>query len=226
MGDTLVECPRCRREVLAAGECSVCGTRRETSPFRRLSILAIFFALVLAALSHSELRAEPVGASRNAVAEGRQLYPIHDWYEGADGFALALQEAQADGRAIAVYFYTDWCGYCRQLESELLERAKVESYMRDMTKIRVNPERGTNERFIAERYGVIDYPSFFVHPSVTSGPTKVDGMKRRDGEWVLKTPEEFVESIRQVAGSRTRGQPAPTSRRRALGSEDLASSGS
>ncbi len=149
-------------------------------------------------------RAEPPPAQAAASPAPRQLEtrtltPSYDWYEGADGFAEALQEARADGRPIAVYFYTEWCGYCRQLEGELLTRAKVESYMKYMTKVRLNPESGANERFIAERYGVTGYPSFFVHPSAAGGPTKVGGMKRRAGEWQLKTPDEFVASLRRAA---------------------------
>lgn len=156
----------------------------------RSRTLAILLALVIASLP--------------ALAEEPEAGPTtgtYDWYEGADAFAEALEEAKDEGRAIAVYFYTDWCGYCRQLERELLERATVEGYLKSLTKVRINPEDSKNDQYIAQRYGVNGFPAFFIHADAESGPTKIARMKREGGSYRLKTPDEFVESIRRVVGS-------------------------
>ncbi len=131
-------------------------------------------------------------------AEAEALTPDFSWYEGAEGMNRAVQEAREDGRPIAVYFYTDWCGYCRQLERDLLERAKVEDFMKYMTKVRINPEKSPNNRFIAQRYGVSGFPTFFVHTDGETGPTKVSRMIRDGGEYRLKTQDEFIDSLQSL----------------------------
>ncbi len=144
--------------------------------------------------------AQPTPSPARPEPRPRPTTYSYDWYEDARGFAEGLAEAEEDGRAIAVYFHTDWCGYCRELERELLSRAKVESYLRYMTKVKINPERGDAERYIADQYGVTGYPSLFIHPGAGRPPTKVSGMKRRHGDWVMKTTDEFVATIRRVVG--------------------------
>ena len=137
---------------------------------------------------------EPVAA---AEPEARPtLTPSFTWYEGASGFQRGIEEADREGKALAVYFYTDWCPYCRELESELLGRARVEEYLKYLVKIRINPETGNRERLLANQYGVRGYPSFFIQVSPAAAPTKIR-RTTRDG---LKTPEQFVETLERAAG--------------------------
>ena len=121
--------------------------------------------------------------------------PSYTWYEGANGFLTGLEEAQQEGKAMAVYFYTDWCPYCRQLEGELLTRARVEEFLKYLVKIRINPEHGPRERAIANEYGVRGYPSFFIQSSAEARPRK---MRRTSGNR-LKSPEEFVAGLEKAA---------------------------
>lgn len=122
------------------------------------------------------------------------------WHEDAKGFELALDEALKTETPLAVYFYTDWCGYCRQLEREVLYRAETEDYMRNVTKVRINPENGHTEGAIARRYGVVGFPSFFMHPGPGHEAKKLTGRVKRDGEWQMQTPEEFVETMQSLVG--------------------------
>jgi len=121
----------------------------------------------------------------------------YSWYEGATGYRLGVEEAQRDGKALAIYFYTDWCPYCKELERDLLSRAAVEDFLKSKVKIRVNPEQGANERAVANKYGVRGYPSFFIQTDIGSPPRKI---QRTRGER-LKTPEEFVASLERATGS-------------------------
>lgn len=122
--------------------------------------------------------------------------PSLTWYEGASGFQQGIEEAEREGKTLAVYFYTDWCGYCRQLESELLNRVKVEEFLKYLVKIRVNPESGSRERSLANAYGVRGYPSFFIQSTPGSTPQKI----RRTDRGGLKSPEEFVSTLERAAG--------------------------
>jgi thiol:disulfide interchange protein len=120
--------------------------------------------------------------------------PSFTWYEGANGFAQGVEEARREGKPMAVYFYTDWCPYCRELEGELLGRAKVEDFLKHLVKIRVNPEKGTYERALADRYGVQGYPSFFIQPTPQATPRKIQRTDRNG----LLTPEAFVANLEQA----------------------------
>ncbi len=123
--------------------------------------------------------------------------PSYTWYEGANGFERGIEEAQQEGKALAVYFYTDWCPYCRELERDLLSRAKVEDFLKYLVKIRVNPESGRRERLLANEYGVHGYPSFFIQSAPGATPRKI----RRTDRDGLKSPEDFVATLERAAGN-------------------------
>jgi len=146
----------------------------------------------------AELDPEPRTAS---AAHFEALASVgYDWFENASGFRSGLELAAAESRPIAVYFYTDWCGYCRQFERELLTRARVEDFTKYLVKVRINPESGPREREIADRYGVRGYPSFFVQASANASPRKIRQHKRIGGDWVLQTPSDFVTTLRRSIG--------------------------
>ena len=138
---------------------------------------------------------DPAPLPEPAPEPQQTAIPSYSWYEGASGFRNGLEEAQQGGKAMAVYFYTDWCPYCRELESELLTRAKVEDFLKYLVKIRINPENGPRERAIANEYGVRGYPSFFIQPSASSRPRK---MRRTTGNRLM-TPEQFVVALEKAA---------------------------
>jgi thiol-disulfide isomerase/thioredoxin len=121
------------------------------------------------------------------------------WYEGHTGYRKAMQEAEEDGTPVAVYFYTDWCGYCRQLENGLLSKPEVQQPFEYLVKVKINPEQGQEERAIADQYGVTGYPSFFVLPSADGEAEPVAGQVQEGGGWRLRTPDEFVARCEQAA---------------------------
>jgi thiol-disulfide isomerase/thioredoxin len=114
------------------------------------------------------------------------------WYEGATGYRKAMQEAREDGTPVAVYFYTDWCGYCRQLDEGLLSTPRVQEPFRYLVKVKINPEKGQAERAIADEYEVGGYPSFFILPSADGEARRVAGVVSEGDGWRLRTPEDFV----------------------------------
>jgi thiol:disulfide interchange protein len=121
------------------------------------------------------------------------------WREGAAGHVRARAEAQTAARPVFVYFYTDWCPYCREFQKELLDTGPVESYLRGITRVKINPEKGPEEARLAREYGVTGYPALFV---IADGgrPQQVARSTRHNGQPRLKTPEEFVATLRQAAG--------------------------
>jgi thiol:disulfide interchange protein len=122
-----------------------------------------------------------------------------DWFEGADGFERAVEEAQRFQKPLFVYFRTDWCGYCKQFERNLLSDQTVIDHMDDVIKVTINPESGTAENQIAMAYQVRGYPAIFMHPPVLEQPRAVRRTKMRDGRVGLQSPGEFVETLTRAA---------------------------
>ena len=133
-----------------------------------------------------------------AVAPARATAPS-SWLEGAGGHQRARAEAQAAARPLLVYFYTDWCPYCRELQQKLLDSSQVEAYLRGITRVRINPEKGAEEARLAREYGITGYPALFM---IADGgqPQPVRAASSHNRKQRLKTPEEFVATLRQAAG--------------------------
>jgi len=140
------------------------------------------------------------GSVENRVGRSATSVGSYRWLEGADGFREAVEEARDRNTGLVVYFYTDWCGYCRQLERDLLNTGAVDRYLQTLPRVRVNPEKGQLEQSLARGYGVRGFPSFFVHSSVDRRPQKIRQHVREADGWRLQRPAEFVASLRRVAG--------------------------
>ena len=96
------------------------------------------------------------------TAPSTSAAPEDRWLFGSSGYTRALELQRELKVPLVVYFYADWCGYCRALDSEYLPTAPVQQYLRGVVKVRINPEDGPAEQAIANRYGVTGYPSFFI----------------------------------------------------------------
>ena len=100
---------------------------------------------------------------------------------------------------MVVYFYTDWCGYCRQFERELLGTSEVKEYFSEVLTVRINPESGAQERQLADYYGVHGYPGFFVHSGSSKTLSKVERMVLEDGRPRIMAPGEFIDAVETAA---------------------------
>lgn len=122
-----------------------------------------------------------------------------EWFEGADGFEHAIDEARRHAKPLLIYFRTDWCPYCREFERSLLASDAVQSYLDEVVRVTVNPEAGIEEAKIAAAYGVQSFPSIFLHPPGPAGARKIRRTTRQDGQLRLQTPEEFVQTLTRAA---------------------------
>ncbi len=140
-----------------------------------------------------------VGGS-SAASDSAASFDAQAWLQGADGLFGAIETLkQEDPAPMVVYFYTDWCGYCRQFERELLGTAPVKQYFKDMLAVRINPEQGARERHIADYYGVSGYPAFFVHSNKSKTLSRIERMRVEGGQPRLMTPDEFISAVRTAA---------------------------
>lgn len=101
----------------------------------------------------------------------RQVPPY--WLTGASGYEDAVRQRQASAAPLVVYFFTDWCRYCKAIDRELFSSAEVDRYLsRAVFRVRVNPEAGEAERRLADRFNVTGFPSFFVLPASSEQPLR------------------------------------------------------
>lgn len=118
------------------------------------------------------------------------------WLDDAYGYGRAVQLQRELKVPLVVYFYTDWCPYCRQLDAEYFPNPAVQAYLRGVVKVRINPEHGASEREIADKFGVRGYPRFYVIRTPTALPRNLQPF-RRDGASL--TPEQFANTCQQFA---------------------------
>ena len=142
------------------------------------------------------------------AALGPTRWPVSaSWHEGAAGYADAQREQDRSKAPMVVYFRTDWCPYCRQLEEGLLNDATVERYFRnELVKVRINPEDGSEERAVADQYGISSYPSVFIVGSKRAKPRRLSVRRKdQDDESVLRTPRELIADVEEHAQRTVKG---------------------
>jgi thioredoxin-like negative regulator of GroEL len=132
------------------------------------------------------------------VAEGGRSslttsWPVSSsWHDGARGYQLGLGEQERSKAPMVVYFFTDWCPYCREFERELLYHWELERYLRSRAiKVRINPEKGAEEQAVARAFGLSGYPSFFL----ATGAAPARRLSHRQSGGNLKSPREFIETV-------------------------------
>ncbi len=153
---------------------------------RRLSLIFLLFALI-----------QTGSQATNAFALAAP--GTAEWYTGLEGYNRAISAHRESRAPLVVYFYVDWCGYCRHLDNKMLPSDEVQSFLKRVVKVRINPEAGDEEERLAELYGVTGYPSFFVIAKPSEAPVKVHPFRAVDGEPVALPPAQFALRCRQVA---------------------------
>lgn len=113
---------------------------------------------------------------------------LNDWAQGMEGYVKTSLQQEATGKPMALFFYTDWCTSCKQLREEVLSTPEVNEYMAGILPVKINPEAGVLENKLAEDFGVMGYPSFFIVDAKS-------GQAKQIRKTANVTPEEFVAQL-------------------------------
>ena len=134
------------------------------------------------------------------------IYPIRpavagaalddQWLYNASGYNRAVELQRELKVPLIVYFYTDWCPYCHELDASYLPTPVVQDYLSGVVKVRINPESGPAEREIADRFNVTGYPRFYVIRNPSAIPKNLQPFRRGGNNL---TPEQFIMACQQVA---------------------------
>ena len=78
------------------------------------------------------------------------------WFNNVDA---ALEAARQRNVMVMVDVYTDWCGWCDELDDKVYTNKAVISFAGEFVNLKVNAEdRGQGQKF-ADRFGVDSYPT-------------------------------------------------------------------
>jgi len=116
---------------------------------------------------------------------------LSHWYSGASGYRAALEQQKKTGKPIAIFFHTDWCASCKNLRETVLSSAQFDGFIRDLIPVKINPEYGSDERSVADTFGVMGYPTFLIVTDQFKTVTAI-----RTG--LNMAPEKFIGSCRQA----------------------------
>ena len=119
-----------------------------------------------------------------------QAYAI-DWKYN---FEDALKLAKSQHKPIMVDFYTDWCGWCKKLDSDTYSDPKVRAAAEKFVCVKIDAEK---ESALARKYGVAGFPTII--------------FLDRDGNLISRItgylpPDQFLANIKKILST----LPAPS----------------
>lgn len=119
------------------------------------------------------------------------------WEEGIAGYAKVQEAQQKTGKAAIVYFYAPWCPHCKRFTQEILSQPQVKAALAEYPRVKIYPEEDSQELTLMSAFGATGFPTFYV---VQPGGQRLKIDTHAPGHSPrLKTPEEFIESVRIAA---------------------------
>lgn len=94
-----------------------------------------------------------------------------------DDFDKALDEARENGKPLMVDFYTAWCHWCKELDSNTYTDAKVEELSDNFICVKVDADKNPNAAY---KYNVRGYPTVIFLNYDSSVNKRVIGYKDPD----------------------------------------------
>ena len=74
-------------------------------------------------------------------------------------YPVAASEAKSSGKLIMIDFYTDWCGWCKKLDSDTYPAPEVVKASENFVPIKLNAEKDADGIRLAKKFGINGYPT-------------------------------------------------------------------
>ena len=113
------------------------------------------------------------------------------WHTTPADCERVQEKAKEENKSFILFFYVDWCGYCKKLKTNFLEKPEVEQVLAKYYRVKINPEKGAEEKALANKYGVHGFPNFMVvRPD--GSRIRIHPFKQGGKVW---TVEEFISNL-------------------------------
>lgn len=142
--------------------------------YASIIVLTIFWIFASCSKSSEEER------GKFAVVSGEQA--VVSWHNFNEGSKLAIDRK----KPVLMFFYADWCGWCRKMESEVFADPEVSRKLRDnYVSVRINTEQPATPT-VQYKNRTYSHQEFLSMLGVQGLPTVV--FMNREGGLVTKVP--------------------------------------
>ncbi|UCF57035.1 MAG: tetratricopeptide repeat protein [Deltaproteobacteria bacterium] len=118
---------------------------------------------------------------------------LPDWGRGAAGHIYALMEAEEEEKPLILYFHLDSESWSEKMTSEYLAVYEAWEFLSGIPRVEINPDRSADEEALCNKYGVKQYPAFFVYvPAFEGKPERIHPFSRARN----MTVEEFLQTLK------------------------------
>lgn len=121
----------------------------------------------------------PAAVTSTREPDNASNYSSSRWYTDHEGYSEALRVSRVRNAPLFIYGYTDWCGYCRIFEKEMLPKPGVDKVLSNYVKVRINPEHSSEDEKLFKRWGGRGYPTFWVQSNSKASLVKGRGPFRK-----------------------------------------------
>ena len=99
---------------------------------------------------------------------GASAFAAVNWEQNYDA---GLEKAKKDKKLVMVDMYTDWCGWCKRLEEEILTKSEFKNYAKEKLilvkldfprQIEQSEALQNQNRTLAAQYAIKGYPTVIV----------------------------------------------------------------
>lgn len=120
---------------------------------------------------------------------------LSDWPKDAQ-YPKIVRKASADESPLIVYFYTDWCSYCKRLNKEYLSTKNFKELSLELHKIQINPEKSSKAHSLFKsKYRGTGYPTIIVSvPGISEEFLQLQPFLKQGN----LSPSEYVKELRAM----------------------------
>jgi thiol-disulfide isomerase/thioredoxin len=106
-------------------------------------------------------------------------------------YAAALKKAREDKKPVLVDFTTDWCGWSKKMDREIIASPDVQEMLQRFVLVRLNPEVSKENEKVSEDFGVTGFPHFVIANYKGEDIGHLEGYSEK---------KDFVEFVKKYEG--------------------------
>jgi thiol:disulfide interchange protein len=128
----------------------------------------------------------------SASPQPDSIQPVYGSISWHRELSRAKSEAQTGNNVIVVDVYTDWCGWCKKMDSDIYTDPRVVGLSRREVFVKLDAEDGGEGQRFAREMRVTGYPTTIILDS--------NGNKLSEAKGYIRSPEAFIRFVKTARG--------------------------